>query len=89
MEPTHNVVDLTDADENDIEDLSSEVVPKVEAVPANENDQPKDEEDQSKELNKEYGHRMRIRRLPESCVLIMERKSYTTGVNGLCYKGTR
>ena len=32
---------VTEADDYDVEDLSSEVVHKVEAVPANENDQPK------------------------------------------------
>ena len=45
VEPTHNVVDLTDADDDDVEDLLSEVLHKVEAVPANDNDQPKYEED--------------------------------------------
>ena len=52
LEPTHNVVNLTDAYEDGIEDLSSEVVHKMEAVPENQNDQPKDEEDQTEELNK-------------------------------------
>ena len=52
LEPTHDVVDLADAYEDDVEDLSSEVVHKVEAVPENENDNPKDDEDQSEELNK-------------------------------------
>ena len=44
VEPTHNVVELTDVDDDDDEDLSSEVVNKVENVPENENDQPEDEE---------------------------------------------
>ena len=52
LEPTHNVVNLTDAYEDGIKDLSSEVVHKMEAVPENQNDQPKDEEDQTEELNK-------------------------------------
>ena len=52
VESTKNVVDLTDADDDAVEDLSSVVVHKVEGVPANENDQPKDEEDQTEELNK-------------------------------------
>ena len=46
VEHKHNVVDLTDADDDDYEDLSSEVVHKVENVPENENNKPKDEEDQ-------------------------------------------
>ena len=43
VEPTNNVVDVTDADDDGVEDLSSEVVHKVKAVPSNNNDQPKDE----------------------------------------------
>ena len=35
VEPIYNVVDLTDADDNDVEDLSSEVVHKLEFVPEN------------------------------------------------------
>ena len=68
VEPTHNAVYLIDADDNDVEYLSSEVVHKVEDVTANDNDQPKDEEDQAAELNKEYGRGKRIRRQPESYV---------------------
>ena len=52
VETTQNVVDLIDADDDDVEDLRSEVVHKVEAVLANENDHPKDEEDQAEEPNK-------------------------------------
>ena len=89
VEPTHNVVDLTDADDDDDEDVSSEVVHKVEYVLENDNNQPEDEEDQAEEPNKEYGRGMRIRRLPEYYVPIVEGISYTTGVNNLCYKGTR
>ena len=43
VEPTNNVVDVIDVDDDGVEDLSSEVVHKVEAVPANENDQPKND----------------------------------------------
>ena len=89
LEPIDKIVDLTDADENDVQDLSSEVVYKVESVPANEKDQPKDKEYQAEELKKEYGHGMRIRRRPESYVHSVKGKSYTTGVNNLCYKVTR
>ena len=46
----------------------------MEYVPENENNQPEDEEDQSEEPNKEYGHVMRIRRQPEYYVPIMEGK---------------
>ena len=35
VEPTQNIVDLIDADDDDDEDLISEVVHKVEDVPAN------------------------------------------------------
>ena len=67
-------MELTDADEDDVEDLSSEVVHKLEYIPANEKYQPKDEEDQAEELNKEYVSGMRIRRRPESYVPSMEGK---------------
>ena len=89
VEPTHNIVYLTDADDDDVEDLSNEMVHKVEAVHANDKYQPKYEEEQAEEINKEYGRGMRIIRRPESYVPSMEGKSYTTGVNNLCYKGTR
>ena len=65
VEPTHNVVDLTDVNDDDDEDLSSEVVHKVEDVPESENNHPKDEEYQAEEPNKEYGRGMRIRRRPD------------------------
>ena len=82
-------MDLTDADIDDDEDLISEVVHKVENVHENENDQPEDEEEQEEEHNKEYSCGMIIRKLPESYVTSMEGKSYTSGVNNLCCKGTR
>ena len=47
VEPIHKFVDLTDADDDDYEDLSSEVVHKLEDVPENQNNQPEDEEDQA------------------------------------------
>ena len=62
VEPTHNVVDLTDTDEDDDKDLSSEVVHKVDDLHENENNEPKDEEDQSEEPNEECGSGMIIRR---------------------------
>ena len=40
LEPTHNIVDLIDADGDDDEDLSSEVVHELEDVSENENNQP-------------------------------------------------
>ena len=89
VEHTHNVVDLIYADDYDDEDLSSEVLHKVEYVPENENNHTEYEEDQAEEPNKEYGCGMKIRRLPEYYVPMVESKSYTIGLNNLCYKGTR
>ena len=65
VELTHNIVELIDADDDNDEDLISEVVHKVEYLPENENNQPKDEEDQAEEPNKEYVCGMRTRRRPE------------------------
>ena len=52
VEPTHNVVDLIYADDDDNEYLISEVVHKVEDVPENENNYSEDEEYQAEEPNK-------------------------------------
>ena len=60
VEPTYNVVDLIDADDDDVEDLTSEVVHKVGSIPANDNNQPKDKRDQAEELKKKYGRGMII-----------------------------
>ena len=89
VEPTYNIVDLIYVDGNDDEDISSEEVHKLEDVPENDNNQPGDEEHQAEQPNKEYGCGMIIRRQPEYYVPSMEGKLYTTGVNNLCYKGTR
>ena len=62
METTHNVVELTDSDDDDDEYLSSEAVHKVENVTNNKNDQPEAEEYQAEELNMEYGSEMIIRK---------------------------
>ena len=76
-------MDLVDADDDDDEYLSSEVVHKVENVPENENDQPEDKKEQAEEHNREYGRGKRIRKLPDSYVPSIEGKLYTTGVNNL------
>ena len=52
MEHTYKGVDLIDADDDDVEDFSIEMVLGVGSVPSNENYEPKDEEDQAKEINK-------------------------------------
>ena len=75
VEPNNNVVDLTDADDNDDEDLSSEVVHKVENVPGSKNDQPEDYKEQAEEHNRGYSLGMRIRKRIESYVPSMEGKS--------------
>ena len=76
-------MDLTYADDDDVEDLRSEWYIKWKIK-----NQPKGEEDQAEEINKEFGRGMIIRRRPESYVPSMEGKSYTTGVKKLCYKDT-
>ena len=76
-------MDLIDADEDDDEYLSIEVVHKVENVPENENDKPEDEEEQAEKHNREYGCGKRIRKQPDSYIPSMEGKSYKTGVNNL------
>ena len=83
MEPTHNVVGLTYADEDDYEDLRSEVVHKVEDVPENENNHPRMRKIKQRKPNKEYGSGMIMRRRPEYYVPSMEGKLYKTAVNNL------
>ena len=79
--PTHNTIDLTneDGDKVCVEDVSND----------EDDDDVRENETQEQVISENYGRGMRIRKRPESYKPSMSGQSYKTGVNNLCYRGTR
>ena len=88
MAPTHNAIDFTNEDDDADEDVC------VEDVSDNKDDDDDDNDTQKNEtqepvISENYGRGMRIRKQPELYEPSMSGQSYKTGVNNLCYSGTR
>jgi hypothetical protein len=87
-----NVVDLTDATDDNDNNKPSHTLPKVEVedIPLEETNNDTAPADVESTPVK-YGHGMRTRKKPISYEPVMTGKTYKTqqGINNLCYRGTR
>ena len=86
--PPHNVVDLTEKDDDNDDEVRVEDVPDDKD---DDNDPHKNDENQTQEpvLWENQGRGIRIRTQQELYKPLMSGKLYKIGINNLCYRGKR